>query len=219
MGRKKGYKHTEKWKKEMRKIAKEKGFGKWMKEKTGKLNPLFGNHKSKSHKKNLSKALSGSNHPNYGKHRSVETKRKIGKANAIALKGNRLSDKTKIKISKKERGKNHWNWKGGITALFRTIRHSLEYQTWIKKVFKRDNYTCQKTKIKGGKLEVHHIKSFAKILKENNIKTIKQAFLCHKLWDIDNGITLSEKAHKDFHIFYGNKDNTKEQLDEFLKYK
>ena len=34
---------------------------------------------------------------------------------------------------------------------------------------------------------------------------------------IDNGITLSEKAHKEFHKKYGIKNNTKEQLDEFLK--
>ena len=36
---------------------------------------------------------------------------------------------------------------------------------------------------------------------------------------IDNGITLSEKAHKDFHNIYGNKNNTKEQLEEFLQTK
>ena len=31
-----------------------------------------------------------------------------------------------------------------------------------------------------------------------------------------NGITLNDKAHKEFHKKYGNKNNTKEQLEEFL---
>lgn len=34
---------------------------------------------------------------------------------------------------------------------------------------------------------------------------------------LDNGITLSKKAHKEFHKIYGRKNNTKEQLEEFLK--
>jgi hypothetical protein len=33
---------------------------------------------------------------------------------------------------------------------------------------------------------------------------------------IENGITLSEKAHKEFHKKYGFRNNTKEQLQEFL---
>ena len=31
-----------------------------------------------------------------------------------------------------------------------------------------------------------------------------------------NGITLSEKSHKDFHILYGKKNNTEDQIKEFL---
>ena len=33
----------------------------------------------------------------------------------------------------------------------------------------------------------------------------------------DNGITLSEKTHKEFHKKYCKKNNTREQLDEFIK--
>jgi len=35
-------------------------------------------------------------------------------------------------------------------------------------------------------------------------------------FDINNGITLSEKAHKEFHKKYGNQNNTLEQIKEFL---
>ena len=34
---------------------------------------------------------------------------------------------------------------------------------------------------------------------------------------IDNGITLSKKAHDEFHKLYGKNNNTREQLVEFLK--
>ena len=33
---------------------------------------------------------------------------------------------------------------------------------------------------------------------------------------IDNGITLSDKAHREFHKKYGKKNNTKEQIEEFI---
>ena len=36
---------------------------------------------------------------------------------------------------------------------------------------------------------------------------------------IENGITLSLKAHREFHKKYGFRNNTKEQLEEFLNTK
>ena len=46
----------------------------------------------------------------------------------------------------------------------------------------------------------------------------KNCLKCNKdlTLDIDNGITLSESAHKEFHKIYGKKNNTKAQIDEFL---
>ena len=67
----------------------------------------------------------------------------------------------------------------------RFARTSLEYVNWRKNVFERDNYTCQVCGKVGGTLNAHHIKSFA---------------LHKKLrLDVNNGITLCEKCHKEVH--------------------
>ena len=95
------------------------------------------------------------------------------------------------------RGKNNPNWKGGITALVFRIRHSLEYNQWRIAIFIRDNYTCQKCGEKGGKLNVdHYPKTFAQLLKENNIKSLEDALFCNILWDIKKNRTLCIGCHK-----------------------
>lgn len=97
--------------------------------------------------------------------------------------------------------KSNW-WKGGITPENKIIRKSIEYRLWREAVFARDNWTCQKTGIKGGELHPHHINNFSEFPELR--------------FAIDNGITLSEKAHREFHKKYGIKNNTREQLKEFL---
>lgn len=65
-------------------------------------------------------------------------------------------------ISVRQRGSNHYNWKGGCyDSIEKTIRHSPEYKEWRNKVFERDNYTCQECRKTGGYLEADHIKPFA----------------------------------------------------------
>jgi Restriction endonuclease len=65
------------------------------------------------------------------------------------------------------------------------IRASGKYHEWRKAVFQRDDYTCQVCGKRGVKLNAHHIKPFA---------------THHELrMDIDNGITLCEKCHKEVH--------------------
>jgi uncharacterized protein YerC len=47
------------------------------------------------------------------------------------------------------------------------------------------------------RLEVHHAKSFDEICTENNISTIEQALECKALWNVNNGISICYRCHKD----------------------
>ena len=80
-----------------------------------------------------------------------------------------------------------------------------EYAKFIKDCFERDNYTCQITDRKSkGDIVVHHINGFNWDI---NNRT-----------NINNGITLSNEIHKEFHKIYGKGNNTKEQFMEFIQY-
>jgi hypothetical protein len=99
-------------------------------------------------------------------------------------------------------GDKNWNWKGGISLERDRIRHSRRYYSWTRKVFERDHYTDQKYGVIGGELVSHHILNFS-----DNPKL---------RFRLKNGITLSRKAHDEFHQKYGKRNNTREQLEEFL---
>jgi 5-methylcytosine-specific restriction endonuclease McrA len=86
-------------------------------------------------------------------------------------------------------------WKGGINPLIVQTRGCYKYRQWRSDVFTRDGFTCQKCGLKGTRLQAHHIKSFASIIEEYNIKTFEEAEGCDKLWDINNGITLCKECH------------------------
>jgi hypothetical protein len=64
-------------------------------------------------------------------------------------------------------------------------RHNKEYIDWRKSVFERDLYTCQKCKVRGGSLEAHHIKLFKDYIELR--------------YEINNGMTLCKKCHKQTH--------------------
>ena len=83
-----------------------------------------------------------------------------------------------------------------------TRHSSIEYRKWMRDVFKRDNYTCSLTGIRGkGELAVHHLDGWN--------------WCIEKRYDISNGITLRKEVHELFHKIYGLGNNTKEQFEEF----
>lgn len=108
-----------------------------------------------------------------------------------------------------QRGNNSHFWKGGITLLYNMLRGLPEYKLWRKKVYKRDNHTCQKCgNSKSGSLNAHHKKSFSEILAkflkeydqfsptEDKETLVRLAIKYQPFWDIGNGVTLCVDCHK-----------------------
>jgi hypothetical protein len=133
---------------------------------------------------------------------SKECKEKLSKS----LKGRSVWNKDKKcpQLS----GKNHWNWQGGVTSLYYLIRHLPENKEWTKKVFQKDNYTCQECSLRGVRLNAHHKdKPFNQLLKEflqqysqfspieDKETLLRLAITYEPFWNIDNGKTLCEKCH------------------------
>jgi 5-methylcytosine-specific restriction endonuclease McrA len=101
------------------------------------------------------------------------------------MKGRHHSEKSRRKNSDAHKGVKSSLWKGGISPENKRIRHTIEFRLWREAVFARDNWTCQKCKTKKIYLHPHHILGFA------NYPELRFA--------IDNGITLCENCHKNFH--------------------
>lgn len=113
----------------------------------------------------------------------------------------------KINIGKFYSGENNSNWNHSLTEEERKIKRRYpEYYKWRSDVYERDSYTCQCCgNNKSGSLIAHHLNSY------NSDKE-------HRT-DINNGVTVCKKCHKEFHDKYGYGNNTAEQFKEFLKYK
>lgn len=109
--------------------------------------------------------------------------------------------KENFKGIKKPNGKNHGHWKGGISDLRERDMQTKEYKDWRKAVFERDGYICKKCGQKGYELNAHHIYNYSKYA---DIK-----------YDIENGVTLCQECHIEFHHLYG-RENNKIQLDKYL---
>lgn len=137
-----------------------------------------------------------------GKKHSEETKRKIREHSPHYWLGKHFPKERNKKLSEDRMGEKNQAWKGGITPENQRIRGSIEFSLWRESVFARDNWTCQKCKVRGGKLVAHHIQNFAQYPELR--------------FAIDNGITLCNECHKEFHKKFGFRSNTKEQLAEFL---
>lgn len=178
------------------------------------------------HRKKIGEAQLGNKY-NLGKKASQETRLKMSLSQKGKHRiGHKHTNETKLKIKlnnsrywlgkKKEpksleqrkrqsellKGEKSYLWKGGITLVNAQIRNSLEFRLWRETVYRRDDYTCQKCSQKGRRLHPHHIENFA------DNPTLRL--------EVNNGITLCELDHILFHKIYGKRNNTREQLQEFL---
>jgi hypothetical protein len=140
---------------------------------------------------------------------SPETRAKMSTAHIGNKSHSGLQDslETRAKISASLRARHlsgplSPNWKGGITPEYRAARISVDYADWRTFVFVRDEFTCQKCGKVAGRLEAHHMDSFADFPE--------------KRLEPDNGITFCEDCHDEFNRRYGHWHNRKWQTVEFL---
>jgi hypothetical protein len=101
------------------------------------------------------------------------------------------------------RGEKSPHWNPNKTDEERIYGRSYhEYNEWRIAIFERDNYTCQCCGL-GQNLNAHHLNSYHWAIDERTNE--------------NNGITLCENCHDDFHLCYGNRDNTREQFEEYME--
>lgn len=100
-------------------------------------------------------------------------------------------------------GENHSNYNPDLTDEERLTNRDLrENVKWRNKIYERDDYTCVKCNTRGHKLNAHHLNGYHWCEDER--------------FDLENGASLCENCHKEFHLIYGYKHNTKEQFEEFI---
>jgi len=167
---------------------------------------------SDEHYENLSKNFKGEGNPFFGKKHSVDSKDKMSKSHfgmkktwvVSPTKGKKLSILHRKHISEEhlKNKEKHPMWKGGIYLGNCKIRKSLESKLWRESVFKRDDFICQKCKERGGTLHRHHILNFAQY---EDLR-----------FDTDNGLTFCKSCHHIFHKEYGQLNNTRKQLIDFI---
>ena len=129
-------------------------------------------------KKNISKARKGK--PTWSSTHKEEMSKIIKKEHQ---EGKRKIAYQKISIAKKK------YWSKFEKKIRRISYHTTDrrYIKWRKTVFERDNYTCWICEEKGGRLNAHHLKSWAKYPKLR--------------YKVLNGLTLCEFCHKTYTKF------------------
>ena len=127
---------------------------------------------------------------------SKATRKKIGKILSEKMKLGLIpkppgpTQESRKKAALKMRGENHPRWikdrsKIKKSRFNNSFRGEGPIASWRKTIFERDNYTCQTCKKIGGRLNAHHIKSWA--------------LFPELRFDISNGITLCVTCHKKEH--------------------
>lgn len=79
------------------------------------------------------------------------------------------------------KGEDNPNWKGGVLLTNDREIHSQALTKWRRAVFRRDNHICRLCRVRGGKIQAHHIQTWS---------------TCEELrFDVDNGVTLCKDCH------------------------
>lgn len=121
------------------------------------------------------------------------------------------------------RGANNHRWKGGITPLHTIIRNSAIYKTFRKEIMRERDYTCEITRQKGNKLNIHHVKPFNQLIAEfikiyGSDSQDREAVYANMknfapFWDKNNILLITEDLHYKIHTKYGKEDEiTKDMI-------
>ncbi len=181
-----------------------------------------------SFREEMSQKKRGINNPNYGKRIPEKQKEKLsvwakGRTDGIYDKlldanvGKKHTVETRTKMSESHAGDKCYNWKGGITPVYKHIRGRLEYKHWCTELLKKHDYTDAFTGHKGGLLSCHHIIPVNTLLKMYKITDIEGALACPLIWDLNNGLVILKYAHDKFHNLYGDDKNIYELTSEQIK--
>lgn len=114
----------------------------------------------------------------------------------------------RLKASMAKRGPKNPMWDSSIDEKTRAkfkhhSRQYIGYKQFRKSVYERDDYTCRVCKESpSGNLVVHHLNSFTDFP--------------HLRIDINNGITLCNSCHKDYHSKFGMKGATEDKFKEYI---
>ena len=156
----------------------------------------YGNEKAKRIRNKLSFKTKEQHKKNgaywFGKHRDEKTRLKISEKNKGKQKY-RMTDDIRKKMSLSKTGEKIFSF--FRSSLQSRVRRSQKYKEWRLLVFAKDDFTCQECGKKGVWIEAHHITPFSIILKYNYINSYEKAMTCEQLWDINNGITYCNTCH------------------------
>jgi len=178
---------------------------------TGRIFPMLGKKHSQETKRKIGLANKGKTSWCKGKKRlpfSEEwikhmsesgKKRHISKEHLAKLREGaiRAGNKPPLHI-----GKDHWNWKGGVTKLQDVIRKGIKYKNLMAFIKARDNFICQLCKKRGGELHTDHFPiPFHQIIKDYNIRSMEDALNCPLMWDENNLRTLCVECHRQTYTY------------------
>lgn len=97
----------------------------------------------------------------------------------------------------------HHRWNPELTETDREKERKIDgIRDWRDAVFQRDDYTCRKCKTRGALLNAHHIFNYSS---HKNLRI-----------NVQNGVTLCTRCHRDFHKLYGRISNNSTQLTDYL---